>query len=206
MRAALPLALLTLLALAPLAAAQVPDPVPLACGALGAAPQVRDQVPLCPREDPQPADPAAEPHEHPAPPAVPEDPQGLVQDAQEAAQGVVQDPPSAPSRLAGFVATVVAFVKGLLHLPVAGAIAVGHGLGAAGDAIHHAGAAVAQAAGGAAHAAEDGISHALAAVAGLFHHADAPRDAAPALPVARDAPVPAAKGLLQTVGRLTKTG
>lgn len=185
MRRTLPLAFLALLALAPLAAAQAPDPgalVGAACATVGGVnPDVEDALPVCPRApDPAPAEPAAA-HEHPAaPPAKPQDAQQLAQDAVDAAQGAVQDPASAPSRLVGLVATVVQFVKdvltgigGGLH---AGSTAVGHGFvagleGAKDGVVHAAG------------AAKDAAAHGLDAVKALFHReAPAPAAAPTALP------------------------
>ncbi|MEA3200193.1 MAG: hypothetical protein QOE90_1621 [Thermoplasmata archaeon] len=181
MRAVFPTLTLLLVLLAPLAAAQVPDPVATACGALGAAPQVKDKVPLCPEESPAPADPADAQHVHneTAPPAIPQDPQGLAQDAQQAAQGAAQDPPSAPSRLAGFVATLVEFVKHLIHLPGVGAAKAATAAVDVGHAMTHAASAVkAQAA------------KAISVVAGLFHREPA---AAPKLPQARAPTLPTTK-------------
>lgn len=117
----LPLALALGFALAlPQASAQLPTPpapgdvVATACGVADAAPV---HVPICPVADaPAPADPNAK-HEHTDAPASPRDAQALAQDAAGQVQGAAQDPPSAPDRAAALVATVVQFVKDVLHLP-----------------------------------------------------------------------------------------
>ncbi|GEM_PF-3906964 len=184
MRSALVLALLALLVAAPLAAAQVPLPDPsgvvdTACAAVGGvSPDARDKLPVCPRADPAPAQPADPEHQHDhpaAPPATPQDAPALAQDAVDAAQGAAQDPGSAPDRVAAFVATLVQFVKDLLHLPVQGLDASLAGLGHAKAAVSSAAAGAAHAAGGAAGAVKGALAHAthaaLDAVRGLLHHA-----------------------------------
>lgn len=174
---------------APLAAAQVPAPpapgdvVAAACGVANAAPV---HVPVCPIADPPaPADPNA-PHEHPgvpdAPPASPQDAQALAQDAAGQAQGAAQDPQSAPDRAAAVVATIVQFVKDLLHLPaVAGAhvhaagVNVERAIAQAGAKAGALGAKASVVAGKISRAANDAIK----TIGRLIHGQSAARDAAP---------------------------
>jgi hypothetical protein len=160
---------------------------------------VRDKIPVCPTGDPAPADPAAEQHQHePTAPGAPQDAPALAQEAAGAVQGAADDPASAPGRIAGLVATIVQFVKDLLHLPVAGAAAVGDGLSKIGDAAQAAGHAVADAAS----TAKGAIARSIEAVGALFHHdAVAPTGGAgpktPRLPA-----LDARKSLLAPVQRL----
>lgn len=128
MRAPLVLSALLLL-LAPVASAQAPDPeaaVALACGAVGTvSPDARDALPLCPREEPAgPAAPGAAGHEHGAgdAPADPgEDPIGaaeeLADEAQAAVGGTLDDPTSAPGRVAALVAAARELAMRLLEGP-----------------------------------------------------------------------------------------
>lgn len=217
MRRALPLVVLSALALTllPTAAAQDPaDVVALVCDATGG------QLPVCPQQDPQPAQPAEPaPEAAPAPQADPaQDPAGaagtLAGDAQDAVQDSAQDPAGAPDRVAGFLATLVQMVKDLLGLPAAGAaaawdasvdgvLAAGEGIAAgaqaAGDAAVGAYDATALALSGAFDAAGGALGAAWDAVSGLFASEDAAVDA-PA-PAAGDLPVraPDAKDLLGKV-------
>lgn len=141
MRAAL--ALLALLLLSPVSLAQAPEPaevVDQACGLVGgAAPDARDALPVCPREDPAGAPPQADGQDHAAAPeptaAAPEQAQALVERAVEDAREIPQDPAGAPDRLAALVAALAQLAKDLLALPVDGAKAAGGALEAARDAM-----------------------------------------------------------------------
>ena len=175
---------LLLLALTPLAAAQVPEPpdpsevVDQACALLPV------DVPVCPQQEPPgPAPQQPEEHEHeapPAPPASPQSAQQLVDEAREDVQGVVEDPASAPDRVASLVATLVQFVKDLLDVPAQGAHALDARRAAVADSLH-----------GALATTKDAVTHAVdaakAKLADLFH-----KDAPVTTPV-RDAPVRAPK-------------
>lgn len=149
MRPAWMLLLVLAVALLPTtASAQVPDPAPVVDQACALLPgDVSGALPLCPRQEPDvPVTPAAR-HEHPAPQAPnPEDAQQLADSVKGQAEGIVEDPSSAPSRLASIVATVVQFVKDVLGLPqkaadlVTGAVgdaaaAIGDGVSAAKEAV-----------------------------------------------------------------------
>lgn len=224
MRRALPLVVLSaslLLALVPSSSAQDPgEVVALLCDATG------NQLPVCPQQDPQPAQPAAPAQEAaPQPQADPaQDPAGaagsLAADAQDAVQGSAQDPASAPDRIVGLLATLVQMVKDLLGLPVTGVVAAWdasvEGILAAGDAIAAGATAASDAATGAYDATAGAVTGAFdavggamcaawSAVAGLFASEDATVDAS--APAAGDLPVraPDAKGLLDdVVGALPK--
>lgn len=147
-RAAILLVLLTLL---PVASAQAPDPadaVPLACAAVGSVdPGARDLLPVCARAEPSAPQAAGDPaHDHGAA-GDPAAAGSLVQDAQDTAGDVVEDPASAPDELAALVATVVQAVKDLIGIPVAAArdlaSAASEGLDAAGAALAATGGAMA---------------------------------------------------------------
>src|SRR5438067_1711276 len=107
----LPLAALLLL-IAPVAAAQAPEPSEVVDKACALAPV---ELPVCPRSDPAPAEPG-QAHHHPQAPDAPASPQDAQQLAQEAAgqvQGAAQDPQTAPQRALALVATIAQFVKDL---------------------------------------------------------------------------------------------
>lgn len=117
MRRSLLALLAGLVLLLPVASAQVPDTPDVVTTVCGALP-IADQVPLCPQ--PEPAAPA-DPHEHtpaPQPPAAPEDAQQLADDAAQQAGGIVDEPATAPERVAALAATIVQFVKDLIQVPV----------------------------------------------------------------------------------------
>jgi hypothetical protein len=202
------LILLALLALAPLAAAQVPQPsevVATACAALGAAPDVRDHVPVCPKADPAPADPAAEhEHDHGAAPGTPQDAPALAADAVDTAQQAAQEPASAPSKILGFVATLVQFVKDLLHLPVVAGAHIADGFVSAGHAIADAATATKDAIATAGAAVHDATAHALDAVKSLFAPAPSAAHGAPGKLVPGPVRAPsAAKLLTEKIVKLT---
>lgn len=192
-------AALALLSTLPPASAQVPDPseaVNLACTSVGSvAPQARDLIPLCPRDEPvtQPSTerPAAAPPAPPGPPS-PEDVATLAEEIAEEAQAIPEDPTSAGDRILAIVAIVVEFVKDLLSIPVSAAAAVGDAIGAAvaavGDALTSVGSAI-----------RDVGAGALDAIKSLFEGSPA-APATPELPGAKPrVGVPDAGGLLDRV-------
>lgn len=108
-------AFLALAAVSPLASAQVPEApvdeaVLLVCGA---APV---DLPVCPQVDPVPPPAQEEAAQEPpaAPPATPQDAKQLAEEAVEDAGAIVDDPTTAPDRVASLVATIVQFVKDAL--------------------------------------------------------------------------------------------
>lgn len=124
------LALALTLALAPHATAQVPDvpdlpPPPAVEDAVALACSLAPaDLPVCPQDEPTapPQPPGEEAHEHdaspaPAAPGTPQDAGALAAQATDDAQGIAEDPTSAPDRLASLAATLLQFVKDLLDLP-----------------------------------------------------------------------------------------
>lgn len=185
------LALASLVLLAPLASAQVPDvpetpdPVTLVCAA---APV---DLPVCTQQDPLPPPAREEPPQDaaaPQPSPGPQDAGALPDDARRAVQDVVEDPTSAPDRLAGLAATLLQFVKDLLGLPVAAAEGLAAqataaldglrvGLAAVGSGAKDAGAGLVDALAHVADEAKGALASVGDAIASLFDN-----DAAPAKP------------------------
>lgn len=220
MRLALCLALLAILA--PVATAQVPeDPVGVVCDVIGGtAPDARDALPVCP--DDEPAAPAQgedtdASHQH-ASPAPEQEAAALVDQARDAVQSIPEDPAGAPNRVADLVASIVAFVRGLLEVPGAIADAIVGTATSALDGIQKAFAvssdatlsgvrAAAHGIADGARAAVDGVaSAARAAVEGVrsllsAHHGGEATRGAPALP-SLDGAAPQTDGLLRGVSAL----
>lgn len=193
-----PFAALLALLVSPLASAQVPelpgtpevpaDPgaaVGIACDLVGgAAPDVRDALPLCPAgNDPAPAEPAqadeaAQPtHQEEEIPSPTQDPagaaEGLAGEAQGAAEEIAEDPTSAPDVLLGLVATLRDLVERIVQVPYALAGAAGSALatvtgalGGALDAAREALADVGVKIGAAGSASKDGLVGAIESAKG----------------------------------------